>query len=229
VNSTRTIAVVAGVFFLVTEVAAILGRLLYQTALKDSRYIVKGSDRDPRVLLGAFFEVILAIAVIGTAVTLFPIVKRQDEAIALGYVCGRLLEASVIVIGTVSALSIVRLRQDLAGAEGANAALLAVGKSLVAANEWTFLLGPNLVLGANTLLLAYLMYGSGLVPQFIAVLGLIGGPLIFASGTAVLFGLYKQVSVWGTIAAMPVIAWEVSLAVWLIVKGFNPSSITPLP
>lgn len=218
-NSTRTIAVVAGVFFLVTEVAAIVGRLLYQTALKDSRYIVKGSDRDPRVLLGAFFEVILVIAVIGTAVTLYPIMKLQNEGIALGYVSGRLLEAVVIVIGIISVLSLVKLRQDLAEASGANAAsLVTIGKSLVAVNDWKFLLGPNLILGANTLLLAYLMYMSGLVPEFIAVSGLIGGPLIFASATAVLFGLYKQGSVWSTIAAIPVFAWEISLAVWLIVK-----------
>jgi hypothetical protein len=94
VNSARTIAIVAGALFLVTEVAAIVGRLLYQPVLSDPRFIVKGSGSDPRVLSGAFSEVILAIAVIGTAVTLFPILKRQDEGLALGYVGGRLLEPS---------------------------------------------------------------------------------------------------------------------------------------
>lgn len=103
---------------------------------------------------------------------------------------------------------------------------MTVGTSLVTIHDWTFLFGPNLAIGVNTLLLAYLMYRSRLVPRGIAVLGLIGGPLIFASGAAVMFGLYQQISVWGAIAAIPVFAWEMSLAVWLIVKGFKPSPIT---
>jgi hypothetical protein len=105
---------------------------------------------------------------------------------------------------------------------------VALGKALVAVHDWTFLFGPGLAIDVNTLMLAYLMYRSGLVPRPIAVLGLIGGPVIFASSAAVLFGLYEQVSVWGSIAAIPVLAWEMSLAVWLIVKGFKPSAIASL-
>ena len=170
---------------------------------------------------------ILAIACIGTAVTLFPILKRQNEGIALGYVASRILESTVIVVGIVSLLSVVTLRQDLAGAAGADAAsLVTVGKSLVAIHDSTFLLGPGLVAGTgNGLLLGYLMYRSALVPRAIAVLGLIGGPLVFASGIAVRFGLYEQVSVWALIATLPEIAWEATLGVWLIVKGFNSSVI----
>ena len=226
-NSTRRSAVVAGVFFIVAAVAAIVGLALYGPVLNDPRYVVTAAGDDTRVLLGALFEVILAISVIGTAVTLFPIVKRQSESIALGYVCGRVVEAIVIVVGIISLLSVVTLRRDFAGTTGANAAsLVTVGKSLVAIHDWTFLFGPSLAIGVNTLLLAYLMYRSRLVPRVIAGLGLIGGPLIFASGTAVMFGLYHQISVWGSIAAIPVFAWEMSLAVWLIVKGFKPSPIT---
>jgi hypothetical protein len=150
------------------------------------------------VLLGACCEVILAISVIGTAVTLFPVVRRQNEGIALGYAAGRLVEAVVIVTGIISLLSVVTLRRDFAGAASANAAsLVAVGQALVAVHDWTFLFGPGLAIGVNTLMLAYLMYRSGLVPRLIAVLGLIGGPVVFASSTAALFGLYPQVSVWG--------------------------------
>ncbi len=225
-NSTRRIAVVAGVFFIVAAVAAIIGLALYSPVLNDPSYIVTGSGNDTRVTLGAFFEVILAIAVIGTAVTLFPIVKRQNEGVALGYVCGRVVEAIVIVVGIISVLSVVTLRRDFAGTTAANAiSLVTVGKSLVAIHGWTFLFGPSLAIGVNTLLLAYLMYRSRLVPRVIAVLGLIGGPLIFASGTAVMFGLYQQISIWGSVGAIPVFAWEMSLAVWLIVKGFKPSPI----
>jgi len=227
VKSTRRSAVVAGVFFIVAAVAAVIGLALEGPVLNDPRYIVAATGDDTRVILGAFFEVILAISVIGTAVTLFPIVKKQNEGIALGYVAGRVVEALVIVVGIISLLSVVRLRQGFAGATGADAvSLVTVGKSLVAIHDWTFLFGPSLAIGFNTLLLAYLMYSSRLVPQVIAVLGLIGGPLIFASGTAVMFGLYQQLSVWGAIAAIPVTAWEMSLAVWMIAKGFKPSPIT---
>jgi uncharacterized protein DUF4386 len=179
------------------------------------------------VSLGAFFEVILAIANIGTAVTLFPILKRQNEGVALGYVAARVLESTIIVVGIVSLLSVVTLRQDFAGAAGADAAsLVTAGKSLVAFHDWTFLPGPGFVAGAgNGLLLGYLMYRSALVPRAMAVMGLIGGPLAFASATAVLFGLYEQTSVWAFIATLPEIAWEATLGIWLIVKGFKPSPI----
>ena len=225
-NSTRKIAVAAGVFFIVAAVAAILGLGLTDPLLNQPDYIVTAGD-DTLVVLGAFFEVIHAIAVIGTAVALFPIVKRENEGIALGYVAGRLLEAVVIVVGIISLLAIVTLRQDLAGAAGADAAsLVVVAKALVAIHDWTFLFGPAFALGVNTLLLASLMFRSGLVPRPIAVLGLIVGPLLFASATAVLFGLYEQLSVWGSVAAIPVFAWGIILGVYLILKGFKPSPIT---
>jgi hypothetical protein len=226
VISTRRTAVVAGVFFIVAAVAAIVGLALEGPVLNDPRYVVAGSGDDARVILGAFFEVILAISVIGTAVTLFPVVKRQNESIALGYVAGRVVEAVVIVVGIISILSAVRLRQEFAGATGADAAsLVTAGRSLVAIHDWTFLFGPSLAIGVNTLLLAYLMYTSRLVPRVIALVGLVGGPLIFASGTLEMFGLYQQISVWGSIGAVPVFAWEMSLAIWLIVKGFKQSPI----
>jgi hypothetical protein len=80
---------------------------------------------------------------IGTAVVLFPIVKRQSEAIALGYVATRVLESTIIVVGLISLLSVVTLREDLAGAAGADAAALTTaGQSLVAIHDWTFLFGP---------------------------------------------------------------------------------------
>lgn len=225
-TSTRKSAVVAGVFFIAAALFAVIGLALYGPVLNDPNFVLTGSGNDSRVLLGGFFEVIVAISVIGTAVTLFPIVRRQNEGIALGYVAGRIVEAVVIVVGLISLLSVVTLRQDFGGASGATAAsLVVIAKSLVVIHNWTFLVGPALAIGVNTLLLAYLMYTSRLVPRIIPVLGLVGGPVIFAAGTAELFGLFQQVSVWGGIAAIPVTAWELSLAVWMIVKGFKPSPI----
>ena len=222
----RKTAVVAGVFFIVAAVAAIIGLALYGPVLNNVNYIVSVPGNDTSVLAGAFFEVLVVIAVIGTAVALFPIVRKQNEGIALGYVAGRVVEGVVIAVGILSLVTVVTLRQDYAGATGANAAtLVLVGKAFVTLHNWTFLFGPNVALGVNTLMLAYLMYRSQLVPRFIALIGLIGGPLIFASGMAVLFGLYQQVSLWGAITAIPVFAWEMSLAAWLIAKGFRPASL----
>jgi len=226
-TSTRRTAIVAGVFFLITEVTAIAGVLLYGSVLGSPDFIVSPTVDDTGVRAGAFLEVLLAIAVVGTAVTLYPIIKRQNEGMALGHVAGRLIEATIIAVGAISLLAVVTMRHDLAGTTGPEAtAAVTVGQSLVAVHNWTFLFGPKLALGVNTVLLAYLMYRSRLVPRAIAVLGLVGGSLIFASGTAVLFGLYEDLSVPGVAAAAPVLAWELSVATWMIVKGFQPSPIT---
>jgi hypothetical protein len=220
----QTIARVTGVLFLITFIPAIPARVLYEPVRNDPRYIL-GAGADTRVFLGAFFEMILVIAIIGTAVVLFPILKRQNEVVALGYVAARVFESAVIVVGILSLLSVVTLRQDLAGSAGADAASLTAGKSLVAIYDWTFLLGPGLMPGVNGVLLGYLMYRSGLVPRGLAMLGLIGGPVLFASATATLFGVYEQVSVWGGIATALIFVWEMGLAIYLIVKGFKPSPI----
>ena len=227
-NSLRRTAAIAGWFFIITIVASIPAAFIfYGPVLNDPIYIL-GAGADTQVRLGAFLEIITAIAIIGTAVVLYPIVKRQSESIALGYVAARVLESTVIVVGIVSLLSIVTLRQDSAALPGADATSLATaGKSLVALHDMTFLLGPGLVAGlANGLMLGYLMYKSGLVPRGMAMLGLIGGPLVFASGIAVLFGLYEQTSPISAIATLPEFAWELSLGIYLIVKGFKPSPIT---
>ncbi|MER5863401.1 DUF4386 domain-containing protein [Kitasatospora sp. NPDC002040] len=216
-GSTRRTAVVTGVLFLITEVAAVAGLSLYGPVLKGGDYVL-GPGADGRVFLGALSEIVLALAVVGTGVALYPVVKRQNGAAALGYVCGRLLEAAVIAVGIVSVLAVVTLRREGAADAGA---LVTVAQALVAVHDWTFLLGPNFFLGANTLVLAWLMHRSKLVPRSIAVLGLVGGALICASATAVLFGVYEQVSVPGSLAALPVFAWEVTLAVRLIVSGFG--------
>jgi len=226
-DSTRRVALITGILFVVTFVTSIPALLLYDPVLNQADYII-GAGVDARVRWGAFLEVVLAVANVGTAIVLFPVLKRQHEGVALGYVATRVVESVIIMVGIVSVLSVVTLRQDYAGAAGADAgALVAVGRSLVAIHDWTFLLGPGLLAGfGNGLLLGYLMYRSGLVPRPMALLGLVGGPLVFASGIAVLIGLYEQLSVWSAIATIPEFLWELALGVWLIVKGFRPSPIT---
>ncbi|MEC5200986.1 hypothetical protein RCH21_003242 [Arthrobacter sp. PL16] len=222
-NLSRSTAVTAGVFFLLTEVGAIVGASLYSPILTDIGYIT-GAGADGRILLGALFELLLVIAAVGTAVTLYPILKRQNEGLALAFFAARLLEGALILVGTLSLLTIVTLRRQFAA--GADPEVLStISSSLVALREWTYLFGPNFALGAASLLLAALMYSSRLVPRPIAVLGLAGGAMISLSAVAVMFGAYDQFSPLGLIVAFPVFAWELSLALWLIIKGFRPVSI----
>lgn len=225
-SSRSRTATTAGVFFLITEVSAIAGLVLYQPVLTDTGYVA-GAGADDRVLFGALSELVLIVAIVGCAVTLYPVVKRHHEATALGFLSGRLLEAAIIAVGMVSVLTVVTLRQDGAVAGTDEAALIAVGQSLVAVHDWTFLVGPSFFLGANSLLLAYLVYRLRLAPRWIALLGIIGGPLVFVSALGVLFGLYSATT--HAVSAVPVFAWEVSFAVYLIAKGFKPSTSTTDP
>jgi Domain of unknown function (DUF4386) len=226
----QKIARVTGVLFLITYITSIPAFFVfYAPVLDDPRYIV-GAGADTSVKLGAFLELLLIIANIGTAVVLFPILRRVNEILALGYVTARVVECAFIAVGILSLLSVVTLRQDLAGAAGADAGShVAVGKALVALHDWTFLLGPGFVVGVgNGLMLGYLMYRSGLVPRGMAMLGLVGGPLVCASGVAILFGVFEAGSVWQAIATIPEFFWELSLGIWLIVRGFNPSALASL-
>jgi hypothetical protein len=226
-SSPRRTAFVAGALYLITFIASIPAALVLLPPVLENPDFILGAGSATGVVWGLYLDVINALAAIGTAVVLFPVVKRQSEAAALGFVTTRLLEAAVIFVGVISLLSVVTLRSDLAGATGADASsLVTTGQALVAIRDWTFLLGPGLMAGLNALLLGYLMFRSGLVPRAIAILGLIAGPLMLASATGVLFGFFSQLSPVATIVALPVFFWELSLGVWLVVKGFKPSPIT---
>jgi uncharacterized protein DUF4386 len=228
-NATRKIALATGILMIITFITSIPAQLaLYHPLLSDPAGYMHGSGADPSVSLGALLEVILVIANVGTAVVLYPIVKRQNEIIALAFVTERVLESVAIMIGFFSLLAAVTLRQGGAGAGGADAAaLVTVGTSLVAVHDWTFLLGPGFLDGLGTgLMLGYLMYKSGLMPRGLALLGLVGGPLVMASGIAVLFGVFKAGSAGQFVATIPEILWELSVGIYLIVKGFKSSPIT---
>jgi len=224
----QKIARVFGVLYLITFIASIPAFFVfYAPVLHDPRYIL-GAGADTSVALGAFLEMIVIIANIGTAVVLYPILKRQNEILILGYVTARVMESVFIAVGLLSLLTIVTLRQDAAA--GADAASLVIaGKTLVALHDWTFLLGPGFMVGVgNGLLLGYLMYTSALVPRGFAVLGLIGGTLIIVSGVGVLFGVIEAGGAVQAIATIPEFLWELSLGIWPIVRGFNPSAIARL-
>jgi hypothetical protein len=222
-SSARKTALVAGVFYLITFIS--IPTLGLYGPVKNHRDWILSSGSHTGVLVGGFLEVIVALAGIGTAVTLYPVIKRHNEGIALGFVAARVLEAGMIFTGVVSLLSLVTLRQDLGGAAGANsAALVTTAASHVAVYNWTFLLSQSLMPAINALLLGSVLYRSRLVPRIIPALGLIGAPLLICTVITTLFGGFKLGS--PELAALPVAAWELSLGVWLVVKGFKPSPIT---
>ena len=226
-DPTRRTSFITGVLFIITFVTSIPAAfLLYAPVLDDASYVV-GAGADGGVALGAFLEVLLIIANVGTAVALFPILKRQNEPLALGYVTARLVESTFIAIGIVSLLAVVTLRQDAAG--GDPSSLVTAGQSLVAVHDWTFLLGPNWVVGVgNGLILGWLMYRSGLVPRGMAILGLIAGPVLLAGGTAALLGVIEPDSALKNLTAAPEFVWELSLGIYLMVKGFKASGVQRL-
>ena len=224
-TSNRRIALAAGVLFIITFITSIPALYLFQPVLDDpAGYIAGSGAENTRILLGAALELLLVVANVASAVVLFPILKRQNEMLALGYVTARLVESTFIAIGLVSVLGVVSLQQQ--GATGADAGT--IGVALAAIKDWTFLLGPGFIVGiGNGLLLGYLMYRSGLVPRRMAILGLVGGPLICASGILVLVGVLDEGGAGQGIATIPEIFWELSLGLWLTVKGFSPSPILP--
>ena len=226
----QKIARVTGVLFVITYITSIPPVLfLYGPLLDDPRYIVGGGAADNGASFGALLELLLIIANIGTAVVLYPVVKRVSEILALGFVAARVVESAFIAVGLLSVLTLVTLRQE-AAAVGADAgSLVAVGASLVAIHDWTFLLGPGFVVGVgNGLILGYLMYKSALVPRGMAILGLIAGPVLLARFVGILFGVFEPGSVLGGLMVVPEFLWELSLGIWLIVKGFNPSALASL-
>jgi hypothetical protein len=191
--------------------------------LDDPVGYIAGGGHDTQILLGALLELLLIIANIGTAVVIVPIMRRLNEELAIGYVTARLVESTFILVGIVSVLGIITLRNQVAGpSEGT------VAYTLAAIKDWTFLLGPGWVVGwGNGLILGYLMYRSGLVPRGAAWLGLIGGPLIIVTGTAIMLGGNQPSDTLHSlqgILTIPEFLWELFLGLYCTFKGFRLSS-----
>ena len=225
VDATRRTARVAGIFYLITFIS-VPTLVLYGTVKTDQNWVTSAGTSNG-VLWGALLEVIVAMAGIGTAVTLFPVVKRQNEGMALGFAAVRTLEAAMIFTGVVSLLSLVHVREDFGTAAGTSTvSLVTTGSSLVSTSNGACLLGQTLMPCLSAVLLGTLMYRSGLVPRVIPLMGLIGAPLLIAASVAVLFGVIEPISPFTALATLPIAAWELSLGIWLTVKGFKPCPIT---
>ncbi len=209
-----------GVLFLITFATSIPAALLYRPVLDDPVGYIAGAGHDKRVLFGVLLELLLIIANIGTAVVIVPIMRRFNEELAIGYVTARIIESTFILVGIVSVLGIITLRNQVAGASEGT-----VAYTLAALKDWTFLLGPGWVVGwGNGLILGYLMYRTGLVPPKVAWLGLVGGPLIIISGTVIMFGgNHPSGTLHGLqgLVTLPEAAWELFLGVYCTIWGFR--------
>jgi Domain of unknown function (DUF4386) len=208
------------VLYLITFVTSIPALLLYEPALRHPAAFIAGAGNDTQILLGALLELLLIISNIGTAVVIVPIMRRHNEELAIGYVTARLVECTFILVGILCMLGIVTLRNQVAGASEGT-----VAYTLAALKDWTFLLGPGWVVGwGNGLILGYLMYRTGLVPRRAAVLGLVAGPLIILSGTAVMFTGNDPSSTLRSLqglATIPEFFWELFLGIYCMVWGFR--------
>lgn len=216
-SKARKTALAAGILYLITFVS--IPTVALYAPVRDLNYIV-GSGPDNPVIFGGILEIIVALAGIGTAVALYSVVKRQNEAFALGFVGSRTLEAATIFAGVVSLMTMVTIRQSGAGAEG-----LFTGRALLAMYDW-FHLGQTIMPAVNAVLLGSLLYQSRLVPRILPLLGFIGAPLLVANAILIMFGISGTPLTLTTLGVIPIAVWEFSLGVWLVVKGFYPTAIT---
>ncbi|WP_240548430.1 DUF4386 domain-containing protein [Paenibacillus lignilyticus] len=228
--SPKLAAKIVGILFILAAVTSMIAAfILYKPILNNADYLVQGSKHANQVILGAVMELMLVVSAIGTATTMFPILRKYNETIALWHICFRFLEAIMITVGVISVLSLVTLSREFVAAGAVDAAAFQVSGTLLAAiHDWTFLLGPLFMLGINTMMYSYIFYKSRLVPRFIPILGMTGAVLVFTCALLVMFGVIEQISFWGGILALPVAANEMILAVWLLIKGFNDPALHSL-
>lgn len=224
---TRNNARACGIFYLLTFAASIPAAFYFLSPiLDDARYVV-GPGQDTRVIIGCLLDVVNALACVGTAVAVYPVVKRQNQSMALGFVTSRMFEAAVIMMGVLSLLAVVTLRQNAAGAN--QDSLLATSHGLVALRDYSFQFGPNMSSGINGLLFGTLLYKSRLVPRVLPIIGLIAVPLLIGATVATVLGLTEQGSLWFAPGGALIFVWELSIGIYLTVRGFKPSPITAKP
>jgi hypothetical protein len=222
-DPTRRYSLAGGLFYIATFAASIPAWVLIRSSINDDLSFIPGHET--QLLWAGIGDWITAMTGVGAAVALYPVVKRQSQAFAIGYVTTRLVEAAVIMVGVCSLLAVVTL-QDVVGTASDPAALTAVGQGLVAVRDWSFLFGPGFMATFNALMLGTIMYRSGLVPRVIPAVGLIGAPLLFAANMATMFGYNEQTSTVTMLATLPIAFWELGVGFYLTVKGFRPSPIT---
>ncbi len=226
-NSNRKTAIIVGVLFIIATVTSSLYYVIVTPILDAPDYLVKVSENANQVIIGVLLYLIDNAAVVAIPIILFPILKKHNEALALGYVGSRIIESVTLIVGHISLLSLLTLSQEYVQAAAPDAShFQALGALLLAVIDRALLLGVEFVFALTALILNYLLYRSKLVPRFISVWGLIGATLLLASGFSVMFGLSPSpTSAISMLLSIPISVQEMVFAIWLIVKGFNPAAI----
>ena len=205
-----------GVLFIITFLTSIPALLIFESVLDDPAGFIGGDGSMGWLYLAILLEFFLVLSNVGTGVALYPIARRQNEGLAIGYVAARIIESVFIAVGIIFVLGLVTMRLDGSGAAD-------IAASLWDLKEWTFLLGPGLIVPfGNGLILGYLMYRSGLVPRRMAWLGLIGGPILFFSNLGVLFDWWERSTI--MILVLPEAIWELFLGFYCAIRGFRRES-----
>ncbi len=222
----RKAALIAGIAYIATFIFSIPVKFGLWTDVLDNPDFILGAGSDAGVPMGALFEALTALTGVVTAVALYSVAKQYSRRAALGFVTTRVMEAGLIFVGILSILSMLTLRQDVAGTPGADPDSLAtVGRALLAVHDWAFLFGPGLMASLNALLIGSVMYRSRLLPRWIPTLGLVGAPLLLVSNIAVLFGLWTQISGPAMVLVLPIAIWEFSFGVHMTTKGFRHTPV----
>ena len=222
-NSNRKTAIIVGVLFIVATVSSVIGGLLIESIIDAPDDLVNVSENENQVLIGVLLELTWAASAVGITVLMFPILKKHNESLALGYVGARIFEGFIATVGAISGLLLITLSQEFVNAVAPDATYFqALGALLLAARDWAWWIGPMLVFALSALIFNYLLYQSKLIPRWLSVWGLIGGTLLLAEGLLGMFDLTISAYL-----AAPIGVQEMVLAAWLIIKGFNPSAIAP--
>jgi hypothetical protein len=228
-KNNRNHALATGVCFILAAVTSIVGKLLYEPVLVNPDYLNLGIASSKQVVLGAVFELLLACTAIGTAIGMYPYLRKYNESLGLGYAFFRALEVVFILIGLTSILALITLSQSYMNTQNPNIEnFQTIGEVLKGIHDWSFILGPNFMLGVNTFMYSYVFFTSGLLPKKIAIFGILAAILIFIASILELFGIILQVSAVGFLLAVPIFFYEMTVAIWLIRKGFQQKTTVSL-
>jgi hypothetical protein len=226
-NTSRKIAITVGVFYIAATVAGMLSLVFTEPILEEPLNLINVSANENQVIIGALLELIMAVAVAGIAITVYPVLRKHNVSIAIGYVGARIVEAVIFIIGVISLLTLLTVSQEFVEAGAPDASYFqTLGDLLLASRDW----GGHVVLDVavfplGALIFYYLLYQSKLIPRWLSGWGLIGAILYWAASLLVTFALVSPFSTIHVVLQAPLGVQEIVLAVWLIVKGFNPSAI----
>lgn len=201
----RRLALIAGILYLLTFATSIPALVLKAPFITG----VAGAD-DPGLRIAIVLEILLALACVGTAVAMQPILARTSPALALGFVASRTLEAALVLLGVVTLLALADIGDGT--------------PALIAVHDQAFLIGPGLLPAVNAVLFGTALLRAQLVPRIIPIVGLVGAPLLLLSAAATILGLIDQVSSIAGLLALPIAVWEFAIGVWLVVRGTRPVS-----